>query len=287
VALEVRRDPDPAAFRDEARRFLIRDEAGHGLMLSILDGIERGRWPEVERTLVRRDGRTVAVGLRTPPHDPVLSVVDDPELEAVARALAEARAGEGAHVGGVLGPDPVAGAFAAAWHRATGATVRVRRRLRVHRLDEVREVPEVDGGMRRAAPSDRARVRGWLAAFRDEANPDDPADLDATAERLTSGASADLRFWTVDDRPVAMAAAVGPTPGGIRISAVYTPPAERRRGYATALVAALSRAQLQAGRRFCLLYTDLANPTSNAVYRRIGYRAVRDDTHWAFVVDDG
>ena len=135
MALEVRRDPDPAAFREEARRSLIRDEAAHGLLLSILDDIDRGRWPEVERT--------------------------------------------------------------------------------------------------------------WV-------------------------------------RPVAMAAAVGPTPGGIRISAVYTPPAERRRGYATALVAALGRAQLEVGRRFCLLDTDLANPTSNAVYRRIGYRPVRDDTHWAF-----
>jgi predicted GNAT family acetyltransferase len=287
VTLQVRRDPDPARFHAEALRFLVRDEAGHGLLLSILDGIDRGRWPQAERALVLRDGRIVAVALRTPPHDLVLSDVDDPEPDVVARALADAQPRDRHDVAGVLGPDVVAGAFAAAWHEATGTPVRVRRRMRIHRLDAVSEVPAVDGVMRRAAPSDRARVRAWLEAFRDEANPDDPADLDATAERLTSGASADLRFWTVAGRPVAMAAAVGPTPGGIRISAVYTPPEERRRGYATALVAALSHAQLQGGRRFCLLYTDLANPTSNAIYRRIGYRPVRDDTHWAFVAVDG
>lgn len=282
MGVEVRRDPDPVRFHDEARRFLLRDEAGHGLLLSILDGIERGRWREAERTWVRRGGRTVAVALRTPPHDPVLSDVDDAEPEAIAHALARAQLRDRPDATGVFGPDLVAAAFAAAWREATGEPVHVRQRMRVHRLDAVREVPTVKGGMRRADPGDRRLVRGWLEAFRDEANPDDPADVDETAVRLTGGESADLRLWVVDERPVAMAAAVGPTPRGARVSAVYTPPEARRRGYATALVAALSQAQLDAGRRFCLLYTDLANPTSNAIYRRIGYLPVRDDTHWAF-----
>jgi predicted GNAT family acetyltransferase len=63
----------------------------------------------------------------------------------------------------------------------------------------------------------------------------------------------------------------GPTPNGIRIGPVYTPPALRGRGYATALVAELSQTLLDQGRRFCFLFTDLANPTSNAIYERIGY----------------
>jgi len=55
---------------------------------------------------------------------------------------------------------------------------------------------------------------------------------------------------------------------------VYTPPAYRRRGYASACGAALSQLILDAGRRFCFLYTDLANPTSNQIYQQIGYEHV-------------
>ena len=63
---------------------------------------------------------------------------------------------------------------------------------------------------------------------------------------------------------------------GVRIGAVYTPPEHRRRGYATATVASLSRAMLDRGRRACYLFTDLANPTSNHIYAEIGYEPVCD-----------
>ena len=79
-----------------------------------------------------------------------------------------------------------------------------------------------------------------------------------------------------------MAAVGGPTPNGDRISWVYTPPALRGRGYASACVAALSQRLLDSGRRFCFLYTDLANPTANKLYQRIGYRQVIDASIYHF-----
>jgi len=90
-----------------------------------------------------------------------------------------------------------------------------------------------------------------------------------------------LRVWE-DNTPVSMAGASGPTPNGIRVGAVYTPPERRRRGYASGLVAALSQEQLDAGKRFCFLYTDLANPTSNKIYQDIGYEAVSDVDEYHF-----
>jgi predicted GNAT family acetyltransferase len=90
-----------------------------------------------------------------------------------------------------------------------------------------------------------------------------------------------LRVWE-DDTPVSMAGASGPTPNGIRVGAVYTPPEKRRRGYASGLVAALSQEQLDAVKRFCFLYTDLANPTSNKIYQDIGYEAVSDVDEYHF-----
>ena len=79
-----------------------------------------------------------------------------------------------------------------------------------------------------------------------------------------------------DGGPVSMLQATGATPHGIRIGAVYTPPELRRRGYASALTAAASQAELDRGRRWCFLFTNLANPTSNRIYQAIGYRPIRD-----------
>ena len=74
----------------------------------------------------------------------------------------------------------------------------------------------------------------------------------------------------------------GETPNGIRIGPVYTPPEQRGHGYATGLVAEQSRSLLAGGRRFCFLYTDLDNATSNALYRRIGYRLVCESAEVRF-----
>jgi predicted GNAT family acetyltransferase len=83
-------------------------------------------------------------------------------------------------------------------------------------------------------------------------------------------------LWCVDEEPVACTAAVGRTPHGIRITSVYTPPSHRRRGYASALVASLTRELLEGGREFVFLYADRANPTANAIYQRIGYRLIAE-----------
>jgi len=74
----------------------------------------------------------------------------------------------------------------------------------------------------------------------------------------------------------------GETPHGIRIGPVYTPAAFRARGYASSCVAAASRLQLEAGRQFCCLFTDLANPTSNHIYQDLGYESVRDVDQYRF-----
>ena len=73
-----------------------------------------------------------------------------------------------------------------------------------------------------------------------------------------------------------------PVANSIRIGPVYTPPDLRGKGYATALVANQSRRFLEDGRSHCLLYTDLANPTSNAIYRRIGYQQVGESVVYVF-----
>jgi hypothetical protein len=85
-----------------------------------------------------------------------------------------------------------------------------------------------------------------------------------------------------DEEPVSLAGWGGRTPNGIRIGPVYTPPEHRRRGFGSAVTAEVSARQLAAGRRFCFLYTDRANPTSNKIYMDLGYEPVCDSVYYAF-----
>jgi predicted GNAT family acetyltransferase len=132
---------------------------------------------------------------------------------------------------------------------------------------------------------DRQLLVRWSLDFGIEALGD--GDL-AEAERTVDARlgtedpqSRGLYFW-VDGAPVSMAGYTGPTPHGIRVGPVYTPPELRGRGYASALVAQMSQALLDGGRSFCFLFTNLANPTANHIYEQIGYEPVVDMDVYTF-----
>lgn len=72
-----------------------------------------------------------------------------------------------------------------------------------------------------------------------------------------------------------------PVEGAVRLQAVYTPAERRHSLYAGACVAALSQILLDRGYH-CLLYTDLGNPSSNSIYRRVGYSAVAETLRYRF-----
>jgi len=219
--------------------------------------------------------------LRTPPYNPVLSeVVDVAAVDVLVDALRDEP------YPGVIGPKEVAARFAAQWHRRTGATVRLVMEERIFALDRVTPPPRpAAGGWRTARPDDRELVARWAVAFVAEAGVPDQPPLDdplATADRWIAGISRQLYLWEDGGRPVSIVGAGGETPNGIRIGPVYTPPDQRGHGYATSLTAAASQDQLDRGRRFCFLFTDLANPTSNRIYQQIGYRPVTDVDMYRF-----
>ena len=146
--------------------------------------------------------------------------------------------------------------------------------MRVFQLTEIRAVPFSPGSIELATNKYRDLLIGWSQAFiRDADVHDDPSQMPAMVDSLLARRA--IYLW-IDGEPVSMAAAARTTPNGTGINLVYTPRETRRSGYATSLVATLSERLLRDGRRFCYLYTDLANPTFNAIYQRIGYRPVGD-----------
>ena len=285
--MEVVRIEDAAAFLEKAGPLLLADEARHNLILGIAGTIRDSpdRYRVRSLWLVREGDEVVGAALRTPPYNLILARPRAPQAVA---ALAEALAGE--ELPGVVGTEPEVHEFAKAWSADSGVPARTSMRQGVYALEQVEPLPAVPGWARVATADDLELLLRWWVAFGEEVLHEGGAGRDDAEEnvrhRLFSPTGGFL-LWEDGGSTVSLAGWGGPTPNGIRVGPVYTPPELRGHGYATALTAELSRKLLdgrlfEGGRRFCFLYTDLGNPTSNAIYERIGYRRVADSAEIVF-----
>jgi GNAT superfamily N-acetyltransferase len=210
--------------------------------------------------------------------------------DEAALALARAIHDRGESVGGLNGSLPAAGVMAAELARLQGDRVEVAQHTRLFELGELITPPGVPGSLRTATLDDFDLAKDWVDRFMIDA--DEQAGRDPAAHGREEIAPEDLRkriergtywFW-IDEtgERVHLTGANPPAFGVARIGPVYTPPEQRRKGYAGAAVAAVSRILLEQGARVCL-YTDQANPTSNGVYVALGYRPVVDQVNLRIV----
>lgn len=284
----VDRVDEPAAFLERAEALLARSEARHNLIYGIAGTLVRdpGAYESHAMWIAERDGAVVAAALRTAPYNLLLADAVD---EAAVGVLAARVAADDSTLPGVSANRPTDRWFVDAWTELTGASAVCDMAQGVFALERVLAPPEPPGAARRANELDTATLESWYAAFAAEAVPNEPAEPESIArvvgDRIARRHGAGVWLWEVDGRSVSLCGHGNLTPNGVRIGPVYTPPAHRGNGYATALVAHRSAALLAAGRTFCFLFTDLANPTSNAIYRRIGYEQVAEAAMWRFVSD--
>ncbi len=273
-------------FLARAGEALEADEAANNLMLGIAGRLAAGDAPPTWSTpfLATVDdgaGHLTLAAVMTPPAKLVLHGEGDiwqPAIEPLARHLLDS----GWYVPGVLGPSEVAHAFAETWQTVTRHPYREGTRQRVYELRQVIYRGDAVGQLRAATGDDLDLLGAWFAAFHQEAlrqTPDAAASRDNAERRI---AARDMFVWEKDGQVVSMVARSRPTRHGIAVNAVYTPPEQRGRGYATAAVAVLSQRLLDTGYQFCCLFTDLSNPTSNTIYQRIGYRPLCDYNEYIF-----
>ncbi len=281
---------DVETFSERVEAFLLEREAEHKLLLGIRETLRRqpGYYTSSPYLAsVEQDGQVALVAMRTPPHNLVLSLAASETMvdEALDLLAGDLRATYDEQVNGVIGPSALSLGFAERWRETTGHAYRVSLRERLYRLDAVTPVEGVAGAMRAATEADRDLLERWVVEFQDEALP--PTAIRTPPARwVTQGLMPPLRGVVVwvdpEGLPVTMVGFGYSTPHGATIGPVYTPPEQRRRGYASACVAALSQQLLDEGRQFCFLDTDLDNPTSNHIYQTIGYRPVSDATVYDF-----
>ncbi|MGA8115418.1 MAG: GNAT family N-acetyltransferase [Actinocatenispora sp.] len=225
------------------------------------------------------DGELRGVALRTPPRRPLLlSEMDD----KAAVALADHCASEGLDVPEVTGPSEASTAFAERYGAARGTSGTAGMAQCIYVLDTVVPPPGVPGRLRAPDGEETELLVAWARQFHQEVDPGSAGDLGKIVRRRLQQPGLVWVWEESDRRPVAMNYVSRPVAGVVRVSAVYTPPELRGRGYASAMVAATSQRALDAGAERCLLYADLSNPISNRLYQRVGYRPARDVRAWAF-----
>ena len=214
------------------------------------------------------DGAIGFFAMRIPPWPLLVTELGPSEADE----LMELWLAEDAAVPGVSGVPSSARAIAQAWERRTGGRSRCRMRDAMHLLVEVVDPPSPPAGhLRKAGEQDRALLVAWERAFVADANVIPQAGEEAERTITRRLASGSQYLWH-DGQPVSTLALSPRIAGTVRIGPVYTPPQQRRRGYASAAVAAACHESLAGGARQCMLFTDLANPTSNKIYAAVGFR---------------
>ncbi len=270
MTYELVRHAGPGDFLQRAESWLLASEAEHNLHLSLAyvrrDAGATGA--DVLFGTVEQDGDLVGCVIRTPPHKLLITSMPPEAAPDIVGPVAELYD----EIPAVLGPADSAVAVASAWTALKGGGWETGMQQRIYRLDQVEPVRPVPGAMRLATMDDLELLTDWGTGFARDAGH---GFLLAREQVNRMIERQDPHIWQ-DESPASMAVAQGATPNGCRVGYVYTPPELRGRGYASALVARLSQRMLDSGMTFCVLYTDLGNPTPNAIYQRIGYNAICD-----------
>ena len=284
---------DPVKFQAKTRDFLMLSEAENNLPLGILASIIAGEYSDRKPylMLVEEGDKPCLVALCTPPYPVIFSYREiPPGPNTLSEIINDIRDTLGEDFTGITGNKTLISALAETWQGLTGNQAKLKYALRIYKLERVSPVTSVPGRMRPMAREDEDLVLEWYANFHRDGLGDDPDPSRVkkqvlrymNAEKLNRG----LMIWDLDGKPVSMAGYSGPTPNGIRIGAVYTPDELRRKGYASACTAGLSQHLLDLGFKFCFLFTDLLNPTSNHIYQQIGFEPVSDVDQYSFKVDE-
>ncbi len=273
-----------ADFWQQAQADLLQHRAENNLLLSLVHNLmqrsDRGSEPPylamVTPEATGIAGKILAAALRTPPHKLVLAKAQDlAAIQLIAQDLQKASIS----LPGVSGLVPEVETFLQAWQALTGQAYYRAMAMRIHELTQVAPLPPVRGCLRPATETDRPLLLEWFAAFAREIG--EVVSQQASQAVDTGLQDQSIYLWE-DGVPVSWANRHLFSPAAARIGPVYTPTEYRGQGYATACVAALSQKLLDQGCNACFIFTDLTNPTSNHIYRKIGYQPICDWHDYSF-----
>lgn len=272
---------DPIKFHERVEALLLDKEAENNLPLGILERLKKSHGKEACHLIsFQENGKPVFMSMRTPPHLWIIPSLNHWE-PAHIRAFVQYLVKEEQDVPGVLGERNAVEFFLKEWMRHTGQEAELQMEQGIFRLNQLKTIQKQKGQLIEADASYQSLVENWLEQYGKETGENHVA---GRAKELAESLIEDqrLHLWIVDGTAVSMASRARTTKNGATINAVFTPDQYKRKGYASQAVWHLTDKLLHSGYSFCSLYTDLANSTSNSIYKKIGYEKIGDSIVYHF-----
>ena len=277
--IDIRIYTNPVQFDLSVREYLEKSEPENGLLIGMIEHVKKNTPMETPVMIEARAADGVITAAFYNERNLIISRGSHEVWSTVASTIHDRRV----RLPGVVGPALDSEQFAIEWSRQNSCEFHLAMDQRLYELRTVIWPEGIPGQARLISENDVDLLTAWLYGFYQDAIPWETPSIEQIRDNAKSRVPAQMTFfWVVHDKPVAMAALSRPSRRGYTVNAVYTPPEHRKHGYATALVAAISDVGLKRGKEFCVLFTDLSNPTSNAIYQKVGYKPFADSRNYRF-----
>ncbi|GKV54699.1 acetyltransferase [Sporosarcina sp. NCCP-2222] len=274
---------DADRFAQVAEPILEQGEDVNSLFYGVLQAIRAGKYADPFMGIVEEEGELLGLFQMTPPHALNIIVAAEDRIEEIFQEAIRYILEHSIPVQSIISQKPWAERFSAEWEKQTGQTSVVLMDQGLYRLDVTDEsLVHSPGNWRKAIEGDSSLIEEWYNAFESDTHLP-VTDLNVVKEKVSKFIEdGEVFVWEHDGEVVSMMKKSRPTKNSITVSLVFTPSDQRRKGYARSLVAHVSKELLQEY-AFCVLYTDMLNPTSNKIYKEIGYQHIADSVHIGFM----
>ncbi|MGI2328820.1 GNAT family N-acetyltransferase [Planococcus sp. YIM B11945] len=272
---------EPEDFAEKVEPLLYEHEDKYSLFLGILSQVKAGRYEDYFLAIAEQEERALAACLMTPPHP--LQLINFENAEDIESGIAKLLLRSGTEVSGVVGDQDTANKFAEFWTAETSEQTHVLMNQGLYRADAVASRLEKSPGTWRVAnKKDAPLLEEWMLLFESETGIEMSGPAEAARKIDLFIEEKEVYVWEAEGEVVSCMKKTRPSKHGITVSFVFTPNNHRRKGYARSLVAEVTE-ELLLEYDFAMLYTDLQNPTSNKIYKEIGYEQIANPVHLKFV----
>lgn len=269
-------------FAQIATPFLEKNEDKFSLFLGVLQRIKEGQYENPFMATVEENGKLLALFQMTPPHPLNIIFVDEERMEECIALSINELIKQSIPIQSIISVKEWVYKFAEKWQEKTGQSVSILMDQGLYRLDQIDASLEMSPGTWRYATEDDALlIEKWYSLFEEDTGLPKTAPVEIKNRVKAMLDANEVFLWENAGQIVSMMKKARPTAHGVTVSLVFTPKEERKKGYARTMVAAGSK-ELLKEYQFCVLYTDMLNPTSNKIYQEIGYQKLIDSVHLGF-----
>lgn len=277
--MNFRRYENVEKFASRVTPFLEKNEDKFSLFLGVLERIKAGDYKNPYMATIEEKGELLAIFQMTPPHPFNIIFVDEDQLTTCTDLCITELINHSIPVESIISVKEWAVLFAQKWQEKTGGKYSLLMDQGLYRLDQVEESLEMSPGTwRYATAKDALLIEKWYSQFEQDAGLASTAPVEIRKRVKTMLDGKEVFLWEDQGEVVSMMKKSRPTAHGVTVGLVFTPAEKRRKGYGRTMVAAVSKELLREF-EFCVLYTDMLNPTSNKIYQEVGYQKLIDSVH--------